>query len=736
MKHSHKLYLGVAAVAVLTANGAWAADAPVSSAGMTQIETVVVTAEHRSEDIQKTPIAITAVTGAALSSKGITNVTGLNQMVPGLSIASTGNAAQIGIRGIVSTNDTEVGDPAVAFNVDGVYLARSRSALGSFYDINRVEVLRGPQGTLYGRNATAGAINVITNKPSLDGYAMSASLGYGSYNALNTTGMVNIPLTDTLAIRGAFSSDRHDGYSNNAPARPVDNLDAVGGRAEALWQPTNDFKAVLTLDFFHDSGLGSGVVSAHPLGTYAGGTAPYRFPVSHDGYNDETAKGVTLTADWNLHFATLTYVGNYRSDDEHSYGGSAATGPAGTSCATANSADCQNLTFFSLENQTSHELRLGNSEGALKWVLGLYYFHENNNVFFGIAPIAGINSLAFVQPSVAETSKAVFGQATYSITDSFRLTGGLRYTEDNKARTGATMGFGAVVGETYVGGFPLNLNAANFNWSKLNWRAGAEYDLTENSMLYGSVSTGYKAGGYGDGAPPNNNPYRPENVTDYEIGVKNTLFNHHLILNVDGFYDTYKDFQASGIGLVSGQPSLVTINAGAAKIYGVELESQALLTDFDQLNFSVAYLHARFTSFLLPLGDSFHNTAVDYAGDPLSHSPDWTLNMGYQHQFVLGSGASITARGNLQWVDTQNLDYHNFALTQIPSYTRSDLTVTYASADGHWEAMAYVRNLEDNAVLSQAAPDPRATTYAIGMTSGTGHYMPPRTYGVKLTYKY
>jgi len=715
------LWVSVGLASLIAAH---AATAQTASSGATPgahdvtIQEVVVTAERRAETVQKTPLAITALTPESLRTLGVTSATSLNSLVPGLEIGGNGGGSlDIFIRGIGSTNDTEVGDPAVAFNVDGVYMARSRSANGLFYDIDRIEVLRGPQGTLYGRNATAGAINVITKQPT-DSFAGAASVEVGDYGEFLTSGMVNVPVYDKLSLRAAFQTSRHDSYSDNG----YNDEDSQAGRVQALFKPTDNFSALLMLDRFQSGGVGA--VSA-PLGEYSlAGDSPYHFAVSAPGSNRQVDQGVTLTLNWQLSFATLTYVGSYREDDVNLIQGSADNTALGCVAATGG-APCTSTNFQSREDSTSHELRLAGSTDRLKWVAGLYYFHEHNNVFAGIYPIAGINSLAFVQPDVSEESKAAFAQATYSVTDRFRLTGGLRYTDDTKARTGATMAFGSVVGYSYVGGFPLYLNNASYQWRKVNWKAGAEYDITSTSLAYASVGTGYKAGGYGDGPPSDNHEYGPENLTAYEVGVKNTFLDHRLLLNLSGFYYDYEDFQVTGLGVVAGQPSSVTVNAQKAELYGVELEGAAVLTEHDRIDGNVSYLHSDYTKFVLAGPDSFGRTT--YTGEPLAHTPSWSLNGGYQHTFDLGEHGRLTARLQERYVSEQNLDYHNFAVTRQGAYSKTDLTLTYDSPDRKWDVMAYARNLENRAVLVYAAPDAQNAN-SLG---GSGTYAPPRTFGVR-----
>ena len=722
MRTKTLLWLSVGLSALSFATGATAQTAPATAAAAAPgatIEEVVVTAERREERVQKTPLAITALTPENLRTLGVTSATSLNSLVPGLEIGGNGGGSlDISIRGIGSTNDTEVGDPAVAFNVDGVYMARSRSANGLFYDIDRIEVLRGPQGTLYGRNATAGAINVITKKPG-DSFAGAASLEVGDYGEVLTSGMANLPVSDMVSVRAAFQTSRHDSYTHD----DYNDEDTQAGRLQALFKPTADISALLSLDRFQSGGVGD---ASAPLGQYQrAGDQPYNYAVSARGSNRQVNQGATLTLNWRLPFATLTYVGSYREDNVNRVQGATDNTVLGCVAAVGGPA-CTNVNFQSVENSTSHELRLAGNGERLKWVAGLYYFHEHNNVFAGLYPIAGIGSLAFVQPDTSEESKAAFAQATYSLTERLRLTGGLRYTDDTKARIGATMGFGSVVGFSYVGGFPLYTNNARYEWEKTNWKAGAEFDITSTSLAYASVGTGYKAGGYGDGPPTDNHEYGPENLTAYELGVKNTFLDHRLLANLTGFYYDYQDFQVTGVGVVAGQPSAVTVNAQKAELYGIELEGAAVLSEHDRIDGNLSYLHSDYIRFALANPDPFGRTT--YTGEPLAHTPNWSLNAGYQHRFDLGERGALTARLQERYVGDQNLDYHNFAVTRQAAYTKTDLTLTYDSPDKRWDVMAYARNLENKAVLVNATPDAQNAN-SLG---ATGVYAPPRTYGVRI----
>ena len=224
---------------------------------------------------------MTAVTGENLQALGVTSALDLTQVVPNLTVSQYGNGANVAIRGVVNTNQNEQGDPAVAYNLDGVHLARQRAALSGMYDIERVEVLRGPQGTLYGRNAAAGSVNVITNKPDLTKTSASGSIGYGNYNAFQTSGAFNIPLSDTFAFRASLNVDKHEGYVDTTPyTRRFDDRDSSAGRVHFLWKPWDNFSALLTYEVSQAGGAGTaGSSSGAPLGLYAAsiGATPYKY---------------------------------------------------------------------------------------------------------------------------------------------------------------------------------------------------------------------------------------------------------------------------------------------------------------------------------------------------------------------------------------------------------------------------------------------------------------------------
>ncbi|MET3665717.1 iron complex outermembrane receptor protein [Caulobacter sp. 1776] len=698
------------------------------------VEEVVVTAQRRAETVQSVPLSVSAATGDSLARQGVKNIVDLSSQAPSLQISNGGGGnAQVFMRGVGSTNTTVVGDPAVAVHVDGIYVSRANAISGLFYDLDRVEVVRGPQGTLYGRNATAGAINIITNAPKHD-YQGAVDVEVGNYAALTTTGMINVPLGEALAVRAAFQTSRHDGYLKAVNMGPGtggndrNDQDDSSARLSVLYQPNEKLKVLVRGDYLHRGGAGFGDV-AYPLET----GNPYTTNAKVNVSQDNTFKNITLEASYDFDWGTLTYLGGHRDVDVNTVTENLAS-------------DNHRPTYQTQDNWSeTQELRLGADSGKLKWVTGLYTFKEKSATDTRILQANG-NYLAFFQPYIFSRSAAAFGQATYSVTDKLRLTAGARYTHDHKGRNGNTY----LLKPDFSILSLVVRNLSDETWNATNWKLGLDYDINSTSMLYAQASTGYKAGGYFDGLPPN--AYDPEHITAYEIGSKNRFFDRRLRLNVAGFYNEYRDLQVSAVENIAGQNALVTRNAGKAVIYGVEVESDFKISRADVVDLNLSWLHARYETFVLPLGDPFVNYAGnasvercyaanyalpsprsgDFAGCHMARTPTWSLTAGYAHTFELANGATLTGRAQSHYESEKELEFHGFASNRQKAFTKTDLSLTYASEDGHWSLMAYVRNLEDKAVRTNS--NANATTGVT--TNGTAFYAPPRLYGLRLSAKF
>ena len=661
---------------------------------------VVVTAQKRSENVQNIPIAVTAVTGEDLRKQGVVDILALQNVAPGVQVSTGVLGPQINIRGITSTNSTEVGDPAVAFHVDGVYDGRPRAASGTFYDVERIEVLRGPQGTLYGRNATAGSVNVITNKPKQT-FEVSASVETGNFGLVSTTGVLNVPIAPWVAFRAAVQTYKHDGYTENAPSPNANDADIKSGRVHLLLTPSDAISILLSADIFRNTGVGLQLVPIPFTGN------PDRFPIDNTAGNprtDQKQNGGSATVNWTLGPGTLTYIGAYRNDELD------PNGPSSTSPVPAAVALYQ--------DQQSHELRMTGDTAGLKWLGGAFYYDEHQTV--NVAVPSGPILLGFIQNPVKAASKAAFTQETYSLRPDLRVTGGLRYSKDTKSRTGGV----------YVNGALVSPNLAADEWSAVNYRLALDWDVSPTSLLYSSITTGYKAGGYMDGLPPN--AYGPEHLTAYEVGSKNRLIDNRLQLNLAAYYYDYKDYQVSYTGLLfpedPNSPVITrTTNARKAVNYGTEGEVLFVLTGHDRVNATISWLHATYEDLHLQFIDLFGRT--DYSGNRMVGAPEFSANLGYEHTWLLGVAGDLTARGQMQFIGNEELDYHNFALTHQGGFATFNANLTYRSQDERWNVELWGRNLSNKTYLVSATPNSNPAD----STTGTGVLAAPRTYGVRLS---
>jgi len=694
------------------------ADSAADSTSAGQLEEVIVTAERHSVDIEKTPLAITAISGSALEREGVVDAQGLQDIVPSLNITTTGeNGTSIAIRGLVSQSLAPQGGPAAAVNIDDVYIARSQATVASFFDIQRVEVLEGPQGTLYGKNSTAGVVNIITNDPAqnYDGYV---SVDVGNFNEITIAGAQNVPITSQLALRASFQSVHHDGYIGQ-----LDDADSYAARIKLMYTPVDDLSIVLSGHYNHIGGYGDGDV-AYSL---APGAVNPSNPWTNNEYQPDTTqanryiRGLEGRAVWDLHFATLTYIVGEEDlnlvNDKEAGGGSPSN-------------------INQLSHTVSNELRLASANqssqaGSLRWVAGAYAFNESQS----FAPVFGSAtspiSVHLNEPDIPDSSQAVFGQATYSLTDTTRLTGGLRWTHDYEAQIGTFAVEFNGSPEPFLPHFPVTGSVTNSN---LSWKLGLEQDLTPNVLGYLSATTGYHAGGLDDTVPATaaqGNVYSPEKVIDYEAGIKARWYDNRLQVNANIFYEDYTDMQ---VGVTSVQASLPGIyNADKARLMGAELSSSWLITKDDLLRYSFIYEDSRYVSFCVPSAlytgsgpitqCASGQMGYNYSAFPFNYVPKWAGNLSYQHTFELNGGGAIVPRVATRFKTQYTGGVETY---EMPAYSNSEAMLTYQAPADRWSIMAYVRNIEDK-------PD---YTYSNNQMGSPIHiYLipgAPRTYGLHL----
>jgi iron complex outermembrane receptor protein len=798
--------------AALSPASVWA-DTPADTAALAEI---VVTAQRREESQQKTSLALQVLSSQELADAGVVQVRDLTSVVPGLEIGQGGNATQIYIRGVGDFGATPITNPAVAFNVDGVYVARSQAVEGNMYDIARIEVLKGPQGTLYGRNASGGAINVITNKPSLDAFGGYGELEVGNYGEVMVNGAVNLPVNSQFAVRASVQDVSRNGYLSDGG----DDDHHRSGRLQALWK--NDVvSALLVGEYTHVGGVGPDYaalttasrdggspwtevlapsVAAYyyqaaaaqgyciPGGFFPGvvnpgkcpALAPYPAPPFPPGtlgpYTSlvtyPTGQQYTNNQFWNVHsdievdlgFATLTLLPAVQAAqmnyDSFPLGLHYADDP-------------------DTSKAESFEARLGNSSQQLKWVGGLYYFHQTQDSSEIVD--GGLYQNNNYVDNQSTRSAAAFGELTFSLTDATRLIAGARYTNDRRTIDGSVTAIPPTVAflptpETigcYLG-LPnpclLETYTGDKTFTKFTWKLGVEQDLSPMNMLFATLSTGFKAGGFDESAGLTAGShealsFNPESLTAFELGSRNRFLDNRLQINAEAFYWKYKDHQEPRITVDGfGTLSFDYENAGDATLYGLDLDLIAKPTLSDTVRATVEYLHSVYNTFAydVPLdvtgapfvrgaGNGFSSfnavsplaatTAcnvstittgalaggahVDCSGFPLTHAPRWSGSLGYDHRFGLAGGYSITLAAQAQFATSRYIAIDFLPQELAPSYVSENAYLTLASARDKWSIGLFGRNLSNRAIYTGAYEGPIGSIVAADIE-------PPRTYGARV----
>ncbi len=651
--------VGVALMTIAVAPDAWA-----------QLEEVVITAQKREESVQEVPIAISALSEQRLEEIGFQSFESLSLVVPSLQLGNFGPVTFINLRGIGNENTTAGGDPGVALHYDGVYLGRPVAYLFSAFDTERVEVLRGPQGTLYGRNATGGSINYITRKPT-DELGGEVDLTLGDYDWVRLRGALNLPVGELVQTRLVGFYEERDGYARNtfAGGTRANDADNWGVRAHVALNFSEDSSLLFSGTYVEVGGVGSqaelrtpfpGTLST-PVRTLAGppGFACCGGPMSGVPASNRYVDGAGVAPQNDLEpFVESQDLAESLDSEfllvsatfDHDFGGIAfksITGYGETEYRSDQDADHSALDLAELllterAEQFSQELHLLSSgDSALQWILGAYYFREDadrRSQFFrsrydAFATAAGVPSGFDVGGDVETTSWAVFGQGSYAFTDALSLTAGVRYSNDEKSGTNRGFQFLGAPYADPVGG----------EWNRTTYRLAVDYRFTDDVLAYASFSTGYKSGGINQVAAislgATNAVYDPELVDAFEIGLKSTLLERQLQLNVSVYHNIYDDLQFQIFGV--GGPE--AFNASGATVQGVELEAIAAIGDSLGFDLAVGYTDSEFDDQVID--------GVNIGGNSVQRTPEWTFSTGGTYTYRMASGASLRFRAEYAFTD-------------------------------------------------------------------------------------
>lgn len=688
---------------------------------------IVVTAQKRSESAQKVPLAITAVGGDALQSRQVTSFESLAPSLPSVNFGKQVGFARIAIRGLGL--DATVGgqEGRVAYHADGIYISRPSAQLSTFFDINRIEVVRGPQGTLYGRNATAGAINVITNDPqeTSGGYVKGT---VGNYSLFQEEGAITGKVADGVSARFAFTKTDRGGYGRNLTLnQDIDNEHSLGLRGKIKIEPSTAVKLVLSADYSYENDaafaihyIGQGNPGAAPRIVALGGTVPAdpRDTFANVPQHDERRNwglGANLTID--LGRVNLTSVTGYRNSSADVRGDHDGT-----------QVDLSTIRTYERANQFSEELRLDGQAGRLKWLAGGYYFHENIYAESDFSPVLAFSG-AFMSKglhfngNLKTDAAAAFGQLDYELVDGLTFSAGVRYSHETKyidQRGASELGVPDAPGLAPVYTSFQN-TSASFNSAtprfNLSWQANNDL------LFYVTYSKGFKSGGFNlAGFAP---AVQPEKLTDYEGGFKATLAGGAIRLNGSIFQYDYKDLQVQRIL----NAAAVLVNAANARVRGIEGEFTLKPFAGFELSGNASYLDAKFTSFQSEDSARPSLGLINLAGNRLPQAPKYTANLATQYTLPIDKG-EIRLRGELAYTSQIFFSFYNRPEVSQDGYTKYNSSLSYEGDNG-LTASLWIKNITDKRTYSSTQVSSGFQGFPI-----QGTYDPPRTFGVSLGYRF
>lgn len=701
------------------------------SGGITDI---IVTAERRASSVQNTPLAITAVTGQSLADRQVQSLADLTDSLPSVNLNPVLGTGRIAIRGVGLDTTQSGSEGRVAFHVDGIYISRPTSTISALYDVDRIEVVRGPQGTLYGRNATAGAINVITRDPGSDfgGYLRAS---YGNFDAIHTEGAVSIPLSSELAVRFSGQITDRDGWGKNlTTGKDINDAKTQSARAVLQWKPSDGINIRLSGDFHHENDsdyavrfLGrGGDPNIPPLAFQLGGSVPANLRDTFSGTQQANRRkfyGGALSAEFDLNGATLTSLTGYRHSNTN----------------LLNDADNTQILvvdFLQKEkaDQFSQEVRLSGSFDRGQWVGGLYYFNETIRGSNAFSPGTSlISRTAPLPPFIAQgfysggrlktNAYAVFGQIEYEPIDKIKAILGGRYSYEEKS-TNEFFFNNFNVPYTNPSIYPVQRTVSRrASFHSFTPRISLEYRPDRDLMLFATYARGFKSGGFSLGQLQP--AFDPETLDDYELGLKGDFLDRRLRINLAGFLYKYRNLQVSRVTTVGAQ----TVNAARAKIYGVEGELTAIPVPQLQFDLTAAYLHARYRDFMTADPARPQLGVLDLAGNELIQSPPYTITLGVQYGIETPFG-EVTLRGEGNWIGRVFFSPYNRPEVSQPSYAKYNAFLNMDFSNG-MTASLFVRNITDKTTVGYSY----VTTSLYG-SNIVGALAAPRTYGVELGWKF
>ncbi|MEQ8859110.1 MAG: TonB-dependent receptor [Pseudomonadales bacterium] len=762
------------------------------------IEEVVVTARRREETAQSVPIPVTALTGDQLEDRAAQDMTDLTRVTPNLAFdnsSSNKNTAQVFLRGIGQVNWSPTQDPKIGVYQDGVYLGRPQGAVFDFLDVERVEVLRGPQGTLFGRNTTAGLVHVISRRPENE-FDYKVGGGFGNDAQIKAEGMLNVPVNDQLAFRFAVQHRESDGYvKNTGTGKDWNDENSLNARASMLWTPTDRVEALFIADYQRvreRPGLGScewtepdnGATStaflpsiAFIFGVYdeikdtCNATRPYRSSENDPDKSHVDAYGLNLTLTVDFDWAELTSITAYRDIEDLNQSWGWASDTVGSASF---------LEVIALDegqsDQWSQELRLAGSgfDDKLDWVAGVYGFEENAKnplfvpLFRNVGPpdcaawpvfclpsgIPGLPTLGdFAQVvqltgsrnqvvDATNSSWAVFAEGTYQLAEDWSLTAGARFSKDKREFTRTTVLAAGFPDPTLMcsdGSAPINgsICSVEKSFDELTPRVILSWQADDDLMFYGGWSKGYSSGGFNQDI--RQRPFEPEISKNWEVGMKSTWLDDTLLVNLTAFYNTYENQQITVSRQVNGNPTADLINAQEATLWGLEGEFSLVIGQGWFARGSFGLIDGEYDTFTVednvigPPPDFIESIIVrDLSDTEMIRGAPYTYSIGVGKSVVMPQGGTLT--GQLGWA-FRGRTYNTLETVRSSrqgKYGLMDARLIWALGNDQTTVSLWGTNLLDRAYYPGA----------IDLSSGdsrsgtvTKYWGEPRRFGIELTHQ-
>lgn len=679
------------------------------------LEEIKVTATRTgTSNMQETPLAVTAVDGKFIDNRVITDLRDIGPLVPGLMVGENTGAAQLYIRGVGSNNVFAGSEPSVGLYVDGVYVARPIGMLSNFLDVERIEVLRGPQGDVYGRNATGGAINIISRTPDLQTTSVRVQAGYGTYNQATLDGAVGGPLIkDKLAASVSAQYSAHDGYRENIVdgVPDVDTQQSFSIRGQLLVASSDRLRLLVRGDYTRERYI--------PYGYHAF-LEPVAAPLADSLFDDYSRVahnfastgqrdgwGTSLEIEWTLSDAwSVTSLASLR----------------GTHYRLELDTDGTELDLIrsfleEQQQQFSEELTLRGDLGGVQLLVGAYFFDEDNDMAGSDLRLIAAGFSRRPAPVLATKATALYANVSYVFSERLSADFGLRYSRETKDYEKHDGLFTLDTMEKFV---ELSFEKETITDSVTTPKLGLNYKVSEDFFLYAKATRGFKSGGFNFTAAERGG-FQPETLWAYEIGSKISLADNRIHLNSALFHYDYNDLQVQAF-IVPGTADIT--NAASATVSGAELELRAAVTDSFELSGYIAYLDADYEDY--PEAPIAGGGSVDASGNALNNAPTWSASFAaiYRQQIAAGT---LFLEADLSWVTDIFFTVDNNAVETQRGYALVNMSARYEWADGRYAATLWARNIFDQHYVNGSAAFP---------PSRAGRAGAPATFGVRLSFRH